>query len=271
MSDQADTIHHLAEQLGLELKAIDIYLLLLKQGPQTALAISRQLHIGRTQVYRLLDTLKQPGLVEPQLRSRGYQFAASPPDQFQHLVADREQQLATIKQDLPSLISQLSSLTTPDGQRSRIVTYQGLEGLKQVSYNITKARDLLRVWEVAHLSDFLPHDYAEMIRSKLVENQITTHDITNQSSFPDFTKVQAMVSQYSQYRYIDPQVLQIEFESLIYNDVYAIYSYQPDQIFCVEIYNPHLAQMQKQIFDYIWTQAQPMTTISPGGAAKVVN
>lgn len=270
MSEQTDSIHQLGKQLGLESKAIDIYLLLLKQGPQTALKISRQLHLGRTQVYRLLDTLKLHHLVEPQLRSRGYQFAASTPDQFEQLVSEHEQQISTLKQDLPSLISQLNSIPTPDGKRSRIVTYQGLEGLKQVSYNATKARDHLRVWEVAHLSDFLPHDYAEMIRNKLVENQITTHDITNKSSFPDFTEVHQMISQYSQYRYIDPQVLQIEFESLIYNDVYAIYSYQPDQIFCVEIYNPHLAQMQKQIFDYIWTQAQPMTTISPRGAAKVI-
>ncbi len=60
-------------------------------------------------------------------------------------------------------------------------------------------------------------------------------------------------------RYIDPVVFKIEFETYIYNSCVALLSYQTDDIFGVEIHNPQLARQQKQLFDLIWSQAQPLT------------
>ena len=79
-----------------------------------------------------------------------------------------------------------------------------------------------------------------------------------------------MIEQFSQYRYIDPKKLTIEFEVLIYNNVYATYTYHNDAIFAVEIYNSQLAAMQKQLFDFVWNQAQPMRFIDARGATELV-
>ena len=272
MSDQTDNLLNLVKPYGLSDDEGKLYLLLLKSGFQTALTISRELHMGRTKVYRLLDKLRDKSLVEFRVGDRGMSFGATSPHKFQQLVSSREKQLAALKANLPTLTTSLFALLGQgfNQQQSKVLCYEGLAGLKQVSYNITKAKDTVRVFEMEHLSDFLPWDFSEEVRQKLVDNKITTLDLTNKSSFGAFTDVKDMIAQYSQFRHIKPSLLKINFEVLIYNDVYATYSYKDQSIFCVEIYNKQLADMQKQIFDYIWQQAEPMMFVNDRGAARLI-
>ena len=169
----------------------------------------------------------------------------------------------------PELTVKLQSLEAMSDPRSKVIYFEGLEGLKQVSYNWTRAKDIVRVFEMERLSDFLPFDFAEDVRRQYVARKIQTRDLTNKPSFSGFTDVVELVKTYSKIRYLDPSLLRISFEVLIYNDVYATYSYQNGQIFCVEIHNPELAAMQKQLFDFIWAGAERMKVLDDRGAAEV--
>lgn len=269
MSTQTDNLLTLVKPYGLSAEESRIYLHLLKQGVLTALELSRQLHMGRTKVYRILDDLKQKQLVEYQVHTRGLKFGAAHPKKLKQIVTQKQGEVETLKQGLPDLVRQLTSLIPQDQDGGKVLYYEGVRGLEQVSYNITKAKDQLRVFEMEHMSDFLDENLAEDIRRQLVKQQVLTRDLTNKKTFEGFTQVKEMISSYSQFRYIDPQQLEIKFETLIYNDVYATYTYQDDQIFCVEIYNSQLAEMQKQLFDFIWQQAQPMRFVSSQGAAEL--
>ena len=270
MSEQTDNLLNLIKPYGLSDKEGKIYLYLLQNGFAAVLQISRSLHIPRTQVYRLLDKLIVKELVEQRLDSRGLKFGATHPGKFQQIVSEKKQKAEHLNASLPILLSELNNLSRKALTSSKVLYYKGIEGLKQVSYNITKAEKLLRVFEMEHLSDFLPADFAEMVREKLVENKVSTYDLTNKKSFPGFTKVTGMIKKYSQFRYIDPNQLQIKFEVLIYNNVYATYNYKEGKdIFCVEIYNDQLAKMQKQVFDFIWLKAQKMKFKDEFGAAGI--
>ncbi|MDA1079836.1 MAG: hypothetical protein O2840_04085 [bacterium] len=269
MSKQTDNLSNLVKPYGLSEEEGNIYIYLLKNGFATALQLSRRLHLGRTKVYRLLDTLRHKQLVEFKLQERGMQFGATHPSKFQHLIAQREQEVTTLQKNLPDLITQLQSIAPGNSAESEVLYFEGVEGLKQVTYNITKAKGILRLFEMEHLNSFLPQDFAESIREELVANKITTRDLTNTSSSPGFTDVAELIKSYSQLRYIDPKLLKINFEVLIYNDVYATYSYKHDSIFCVEIHNAELAAMQKQLFDFVWEQAQEMWYVDERGAARL--
>ena len=270
MSDQTDNYISLLKPYDLSEEESRVYLFLLGTGFSTALNISRKLHLGRTKVYRLLDTLKKKQLVEFQVLERGMRFGATHPSKLQHLITEQEQKLEALKKNLPDLVSNLSHIIPQKNSDSKVLYYQGVEGLKQVSYNLTKAKDLVRVLEMEHLDAFLPEDFSENLRKEFVKHQITIHDLTNKTAFPAFTKVTELIKNYSQFRYINPKLLTINFEVLIYNDVYATYTYKDNEIFCVEIYNSQLAQMQKQLFDYIWSQAKPMKFVDEFGTAEVI-
>lgn len=270
MSDQTDTIN-LLKPYGLSTEESRIYLYLLAHGFTSVLTISRELNSGRTKTYRLIDKLKKAQLVESKVDERGLKFGATHPTKLSQIIMQKESEISHLKNALPDVMSKLSALMQSTHETSKVLYYKGIDGLKQVSYNITNADKLLRVFEMEHLTDFLPADFAEMVREKLVEKKITTHDLTNKTSFPDFTKVIEMIKSYSEFRYIAKEKLSIDFEILIYNDVYATYTYKNNSIFCVEIYNPQLAQMQKQIFDFIWSQAVPMKFTSPYGTAELAS
>jgi sugar-specific transcriptional regulator TrmB len=270
MSDQTDNLLNLVKPYGLSDGEGELYLYLLKHDFVTALNLSKQLHMGRTKVYRLLDKLRARHLVEYKLSERGMRFGATSPQKFQQLVIEKEQQAESLRASLPELLAQLQQLAPASTSKSKVLYYQGIEGLKQVSYNITRAKDMLRVFEMEHLSDFLPFDFSEDIRHKLVKNRVQTRDLTNKKSFSGFTYEAKLIKDCSQFRYVDPKKLRINFEVLIYNDVYATYTYKDREIFCVEIYNSQLAKMQKQLFDFIWQQAKPMKFIDERGGAKLL-
>lgn len=273
MSDQADNYLNLVKPYGLSEEEGSIYLHLLEHGFATALTLSRQLHLARTKVYRLLDKLIAKQLVEQKLDGRGLQFGATSPQKFHQIVEEKQQQLKALKNSLPKLVTQLQQLIPQNTLESKVLYYEGVEGLKQVSYNITHAKDVVRVFEMEHLSDFVPVEFAERVRRELVEKQIHVRDLTNKSSFPGYTDVTDLIEKLAESRYISPEKLKINFEVLIYNDIYATYTYGPnasdDEIFCVEIHNAQLAAMQKQIFDFIWEQAQPMKFLDKRGAATI--
>lgn len=268
MSDQTDNIASLLTPYGLSSEEAKIYLYLLQNGPSSALELSRNLHTARTKVYRLLDKLIARELVAQQLSSRGLKFIASHPQKFSQVLEAKKHEIEALNTSLPVLIKNLEQIYHPQ-QGSKVIYYEGIDGLEQVSWNITHADKLLRVFEMEHLSDFLPKDFSENIRKKLVENKITTYDLTNKKSFPAYTNVTEMVEKYSQYRYVDPKKLKIEFETLIYNNVYCTYTYKEEKIFIVEIYNDHLANMQKSIYDFIWSEAHPMKYLDPRGSATI--
>lgn len=270
MSLKTDNIHNLLIPYGMSADESRLYIFLLQNPRSSALAISKQLHLGRTKIYRLLDKLKTINLVEFILESKGLRFSATHPNILEQLVNAKEQEVAALQKSLPSLLSQLNQLTNLNmNTQSKVVVYEGVEGLKQVSWNSLQANKTLRVFEKEHISDFLPLDFAEKFREEQVKRQISTLDLSNKSSFAGFTQVKELVKNYSHFRYIDPLKLKIDFEVLLYNDVYATYTYHESEIFCVEIHNSQLAMMQKQLFDFVWHEAKPMKFISDQGATEI--
>ena len=269
MSNQTDIYLQKLQLFNLDEEESSVYIYLLKNSFTTALQISRDLKIGRTKVYRILDKLQQSHLAEDKLGERGLEFGATNPHTLKQLAQERQKQAQSLINTSEQLAQELEKLIPNNIQKSKVLYYEGIEGMKQVTYNTTHAKGLLRVYEVEHMSSFLDEKFAEDIRRRYVENKIVTYDLTNKKTMKDFTSVHEYVKSFSKLRYIDPKDLKIQFEVLIYNDVYVTYTYTNEEIFCVEIYNPQLAAMQKQLYDVMWKQAVPMKYTSLRGEAHV--
>jgi hypothetical protein len=103
---------------------------------------------------------------------------------------------------------------------------------------------------------YLPHHEAERLRQEIVQKKIYTRTMTNLTAIKPFTEVVELMRTYTQMRHIDPTTLTIKADVFIYNDVYALCHYLQDgDVFCVEIYNQLLADMQRQLFEVLWHQA----------------
>ena len=154
---------------------------------------------------------------------------------------------------LPAALAELERIRSYSPQGSRVIEYRGVEGLKQINFNLSKAFKEYRVFELANLDKHpgMPRYFVEKQRQAQVDAKITGYDLTNNPAWDIDTKVEGY-KKYSKSRYIDPKIFEIKFETYIYNNCVALLNYDQKDVFGVEIYNPALAAQQLQIFDLLW-------------------
>jgi hypothetical protein len=196
-------------------------------------------------------------------------FVATSPDQLGFIVADKEHELDQLKSILPTLQSHLAALATQVPDSSSVLYYHGIDGLKQVSYNSLRAKGELLTYEIGTLDSFFTHEEAEKLRENFVANKIHIRTLTHLAQMEAWTDVTAMVEHYWAVRHLDPHNNPFQFEILIYNDVYCMYRYADNNVFCVEIHSQELADMQRQLFEYLWQAAKPLKILDSHGTAKL--
>lgn len=270
MSEQTDTIGLQLTDFGLSPEEAKIYLHLGRKGTMSALQTSRELHVARTKVYRILDKLIAKQLVSIQLDDQGKKFVANSYEQLKLLVTKKEAEAARLREELPGTFKQLAEVWGKGERVSKVLYYTGPAGLEQVTWNSLRAKGVLRIYEVGEsMTTFLDQKFAEKVREELVERGIRTLQLTNKRRIEPYTKVAKMVRELWEVRYVDPKKLNLQFECLIYNDVFCLYQFSGEEQFCVEVYNEKLAAMQKQLFDFVWNEAERMKILSDEGEAEV--
>jgi len=272
MSAKVDKIISLIKPFGLDNSAASVFLYLLQQSEASALDISRASRISRTKVYTILDRLAELGLVTVSGRKTARRFKANSYKQLEALVNQKRTQVDMLESSLPILFNELSSLELAVSQKSQIMHYQGLEGLKTVTWNSTQAVGTLRVFELSQdMGAFLDFGFSERVRIEFVKRGLLKQSLqlTNFSKISPWTNIEEFVDLW-ECRYIDPKQLSFSTEILVYNDVVTMYQFQHEEIFCVEIHNRDLAEMQKSVFDFIWQRAANMQKYGIRGSAKLV-
>lgn len=244
-------------KLGLEPESSALYVELAKSGHSSALQLATRTGVSRTQVYRHIDALKKTGLVSAEALSYGTLYRALPLENIEGLLANREAETAAIRRNLGAMTAALQAIAGGSGPKATVHHYYGLAGLKQVNWNETKAEKEFRVFEVAHLSQHLDIAFARKCREQCIKRGIKTYDLTNAETVT-LKEVEPIDLSLSQYRHIDPRVLEINFEVYIYNDVVTLLDYQKGHELAIEIHHPALRAMMQQLFDAMWATATPL-------------
>ena len=270
MSGQTDNLFGLLEPFGLDQEEAKIYLELLEKKVATALGLSRSLSIGRTKVYRILDRLMEKELVVQQLDSGGFKFIASEPKQLELLLVKKEAELMSLKKTLPQVVEMLQTKVDSGKSGSKILFYRGQEGLSQVNWNMLKAKGEFLSYEVATADAYISQSEAEKLRQEIVKKKIIVRTLTNKTHQKPYTEVVEMVKNWWQLRHISKNTLLIRADIFIYNEVFAVCNFlDGGDVFCFEIYNENVAQMQREIFEDLWKGAKEMKMIGESGEARI--
>lgn len=269
MSGKIDTAAQILTKLGLTNEEIKVYLVILRENGDTALAVSRMTKLARTKVYRILDNLIAKNFVVIRLGDRGSRYVAAPPESLSHIVAARENDLAELKEMMPMLQTSLREIAASKTDASSVLYYHGSDGIRQATYNSLKAKGELLTYEIGNMDSFMSHREAEKLRKQFVTNKILIRTLTNAVSMDGWTDVLEMVERYWEIRHIPPADKPFSFEILIYNDVYCMYRYKGSEAFCVEIHSAELADMQKQMFEYLWRGAKKFELVNKRGEIRL--
>ncbi len=269
MSKNIDSIKNNFSQIGIENEQTDIYLEILQNGKTTALKLARTFTIPRTSVYRILDSLLEKGLVIASLGNRGTEYSATAPSNLQLLIDRKEAELTRQKQVIAELQLSLSELEIKKRNNNQVFYYHGIEGLKQVTYNSLHATGELCTYELETMNAFLSFEEAEKYRERFIDRKVKIRTLTNAKEIKPWTEKTEMVKYYWEIRHLSPLQNPFRFEILLYNDIYAMYKYVDNDIFCIEIQSQELADMQKQLFEYLWRNATPFTIHNLRGEASI--
>ena len=262
MSINTDNLNNLLEPFGLNNEESQIYLNLLEKKTSTALKLSRITHISRTKVYRILDKLINKELVTQQLGSNGFMFVANDPSQIEILLNKKEGELSALRNSLPKIIDLLKSKSGAGIPGSKIFYYQGQKGLSQVNWNLLNAKGEFLSYEVSNANAYLSVAEAEKLRQAIVDKKIKSKTIINSKKFELNSEVPNYIENFCQIRYLPKDILNIEADIFIYNDVFAMCHYLGGKdVFCFEMHNQQLADMQREIFNNLWSQSKSVKII----------
>jgi sugar-specific transcriptional regulator TrmB len=257
MSTELDTLKEKLKGFGLDQQQSSILIYLFKNGRSSVTSISKSTKIPRSTVYRILDKILLSQLVTEVETPRGKRYEIGNINGLETIIEERETELKDLKSSYEDIQKVVKRFTVPEIAKTKVLSYQGIEGLKQMTWNSSKAQKELRIIEISSMGEFLDFGFAEKTRTEFILNKVKVKELSNQKRLNEWTEITQFVQDYWSARYIPKDLFEITFEILIYNNVYAMYNYQNNDIMGVEIYNEQLANMQKQIFDYIWENATP--------------
>lgn len=243
------------QAFGLTDHESQVYLNLLQYSPQTALSLSRSLPINRTTLYRLLQHLQQLGLVQEILSHKTTRYSASSPEKLKLVLQNKQIELDSLHQSLTSLLPQLQQLTTSSTSPTKVLYYQGIEGLKQVLYNTLSATTEVVGYGYLDWNQGIGHKYAEFLRQEYVDRHLKSREILNTATL-SFTSLSSYLGLVYSSRLISPHQLKITHDTYIYNNVTAFYHLFNNEYFGLEIHSPDITSTQRQIFDLLWSLAR---------------
>lgn len=261
MSDTAKIVRSYFKRLGLRPEMAAIYLALQAHGPQTLSELARNSGVERIQIYRIMDDLKSSGLIEVEERYKRSLLHAAPISNVQLLLVKKEQELKELQQGYQTLTEQFKGLSAAS-KTTRVHFYQGTDGLKQMLWNQIKGKGVNRailhniIQGRVEPTFFERWAHACNDRHLSFKGIVGDHFIHAKHSW--YMRHHHERLRYWEARYVSETTFQIPHSTVTYDDIVLHFSVKDEQVYGIEIHNPEIALVQRQLFDILWKQAAPI-------------
>lgn len=220
------------------------------------LQLSKQLHMSRTQVNSKLARLCELGLASAERRQHGTYYRALPFDNVSNLVAEQEAAAWALRSQFADISKAVEGLAA--GNRSDTRHYYGMDGLKQVNWNLTKAIGEYRVFEAARIPQLFDNAFTMRCRERMAERKLVSFNLTNDKQVTA-DELWPLDLSLTHYRYIDPKVFTIGFEIFLFDGTITLVDNRPQVLHAVEMRNDAFSTMMRQIYDAMWNLGRPLT------------
>ena len=240
--------------LNLNKDTSDVYIYLCQNGHSSALNISSKTGISRTQVYRHLDALTKLNLVSEEKPYWGTYFYALPISNLNTEIEAQRHRLDEASLKLKAAENIFDELFK-DMDSTQTINYRGISGLKQALWNVTKAEGEYKVFEVDHISNLLDVKFSRSMRQQEIDQKTKSKDLSNHKIHRK-SELEPFDPDLSAVKFIQPEILKIKFEIIIYNQQITMIDYFQAEPIALEIKNPALSLMMSQMHDAFWAMAE---------------
>ncbi len=227
-------------KIGLSDAEAHVYYTVLQRGEATVKEIARDSGFHRTNIYDVLDKLKEKGLITFYKSGKTTWYKASDPENLSAYL--REKQLF-----LDSLLPNLRKMQAQATEEIAVEVYKGTEGMKAAWRDMIKERKTLYGWGVGgQLREHLP-EFAPQFLRDLKQFHIKYYGI--------YVKGQREPPHgfYTEVRYV-PQELSSPVATFIYGDKVNINIWAP-VLTAIIVKSPDVAESYRRHFKLLWELA----------------
>lgn len=233
------------QDIGLSENQAKVYLAALSLGPSTILKIARAAQLKRTTVYSIIESLKQKGLVNIELKGFKQLFVAGHPEKLESI-------LETQKEKLKKFLPEFSALYNLKESGSFIKYYEGLESVKSLYNELlkeVKPREYFlgisnsELWY--NLDPVFFHDFIERraklnidIRLLLQDSKIAREHKELEKNYNEKVKI------------LPPDTSFGVSTAIIPNKI--IFHQTKPSVLAIVVENQNIIQSQKELFEIIW-------------------
>jgi sugar-specific transcriptional regulator TrmB len=222
-------------QLGLTPAEAVIYYALLKLKRGSVKDISKESGFHRTNIYDILEQLKEKGLVSYSKEGKILRYFASDPSNLYDLLREK-------KELLDSFFPELKNLYGVSSEEIKVEVYKGIEGMKSAWRDMIKeAKPIYGYGVKGQLREKLP-TFAEQWLRDAKNKKIQYYGI--------YTKRGNLPGYYTDVRYVSEE-LSSPVATFIYGDKININIWDPSLV-CVVITSKLVSSMYKKHFELLW-------------------
>ncbi len=114
------------EKIGMSRAEIDVYLMLLKESPNTATSISKKTNLNRSHIYDTITKLIEKGLASSYEMNNVKYFSASNPEKITEHIKE-------VKDNAEKIVLELKKIKSSVQEESKVQLFKGKNGLKTSS------------------------------------------------------------------------------------------------------------------------------------------
>jgi len=235
--------------MGVGEKSAKVYLAGLALGTTSVQELARKSGLKRPTVYLHLDDLVKQGLYEHvSINKKKYYRAVEP-----QVLEDRlKKSLAHLQHEMPQLLAMRANTMG----RPQVQVFEGEEGIKQVYEEIKKTHSALCWSNVGPVATPFHDMYMEMSEEMNRRGTNVREIVADNKESRRYSRLVAKVTGPS-YSARTATVEGLQNDTIIYDDVVAIFRLQGLNMFVVRIEDPSIADTMRAMFDMAWKTARP--------------
>jgi len=239
----------------------DIYAALLLYGPQTISQLARASAVERTRIYRSLHELQALQLVEIELQPHRQIIRPAPITNLHNMVAAKKASLESLTTDIRTF--QADFIKGPRANPATSVQfYKGTEGIEQMLWNQTRAKGEILSLLSENIQSHTGRAFFERWVERCNKNGIVSRSIVDDRFIGAQKRWYGGKMNHSLVNWtahkMPAKMSSVPHRTTVYDDVTTYFSWQDSDSFGIEIHNQNIADTQRQAFELLWQQTQPL-------------
>lgn len=248
------------ERAGLSTKEATVYEVLLKNGAQGIGELILKAPYKRGDLYNILYSLRDKGIIE-QFSERGkIQFRALDPHKIKEHIIIEEQKYRDASMLIDSIMPGLSQYFKLTTDKPVVTVFDGYEGIKEIYEDTLRVRKPIASFLEARESDprvwrwLRDHYVKKRVKAKIAARVILASDKVDQKSAE---YVHDDKSELRETREVSKKIFSCKLEIQIYGDKVSFANYNKgDVLVGIIIDNKNIAESMRGLFELAWRSAK---------------